>query len=128
MLAVLVGVSFWTGTTAMAAPFSATCVLLALFPQSPFSSARTVLLSHLLCLGAGMLALLLPLPLPLQLLSAVWLALMLMAWQGAVHAPAAAHAAIVALGAQQLPAYPASVVAVAGGFALMAQLNARRHA
>lgn len=127
MLMVLMGVSRWSGVTAMAAPFSATCVLLVLLPHLPFSTPRTVLLSHLLCLGAGLLLLYLPLAPLAQMIGATWIGLMLMAWLRAVHAPALAHAVILCLGQQQVASYLGWALLVAASFALFALLSARQH-
>ncbi|MES2129205.1 MAG: HPP family protein [Pseudomonadota bacterium] len=124
MLLAVMGAAWWSGATAMAAPFSATCVLLALLPGAPFSAPRTVLLAHVLCLAAGAMGMVLPLPPLAAALVAAWLALLAMARLRAVHAPAVAHAVILSLGAQHGAAYLASALGVAGGFALLAWLEA----
>lgn len=124
MLLAVMGAAWWSGTTAMAAPFSATCVLLALLPASPFSSPRTVLLAHVLCLAAGALGMALPVAPLAAALVAAWLALMAMSTLRAVHAPAVAHTVILSLGAQHGAIYLASALFVASAFALMAWLEA----
>lgn len=131
LLAALMSVSYYSGVSAMAAPFSASCVLLVLLPLSPFSAPRSVLLSHLLCLAAGLLFLTLnlwlPLPPLLLALGATWLGLLMMAWLRAVHAPALAHAVILCLGQQQVGTYLMSALLLASGYALFAWLQVRRN-
>lgn len=126
LLSVLVAASFWSGVMAMAPPFSATCVLLVLLPSAPFSAPRTVLVSHLLCLGAGVFFLLLPLPPILLVLCAAWLALILMAWLRAVHAPALAHTVILGLGQQHVTSYVLWAVLIIISFTLLAYYEVRR--
>ena len=126
LISLLIAASFWSGVMAMAAPFSATCVLLVLLPSSPFSTPRTVLLSHLLCLSAGALFLFLPLPPILQVIIPAWLALILMAWLSAVHAPALAHTVILGMGQQHTVSYLLWALLIAISFTLLALYEARR--
>lgn len=126
LLSALMAVSFCSGVMAMAAPFSATCVLLVLLPTAPFSAPRTVLLSHLLCLSVGILFLFLPLPPMLLVIIATWFALVLMAWLGAVHAPALAHTVILGMGQQHLVSYAVWAVLIVISFTLLTLYEARR--
>ena len=128
LLSILVAASFWSGVAAMAPPFSATCVLLVLLPSAPFSAPRTVLVSHLLCLSTGVLFLLLPKLLApiLLVLCAAWVALILMAWLRAVHAPALAHTVILSMGQQQITSYVGWSTSIVISFTLLALYEVRR--
>ncbi|MES2047234.1 MAG: HPP family protein [Pseudomonadota bacterium] len=126
LLSLLMIASFYSGVTAMAAPFSASCVLLVLLPKSPFSTPRTVLLAHLLCLSAGAIFSLLPLPSIVLVISAAWIALLAMAWLRAVHAPALAHTVILCLGKQAMLSYILSAALIVISFALLALYEERR--
>lgn len=125
MLAALIATAHWSGVTAMTAPFSATCALLVLLPKAPFSTPRTVFVSHLLCVGVGVVCLLLPLASPVIVLLAAWVSIMLMASLRVVHAPAVAHAVILSLGKQDADTYALFAIATASGLALYS-LAARR--
>jgi CBS-domain-containing membrane protein len=124
MLSLLMLAAWYSGATAMAAPFSATAALLALLPQAPFSSPRAVLGSHVISLGAGLAAAAALLvwhgPVLVLALPAAWAAIMLMAATRTLHAPAAAHAVILALGKQDMLPYAGSALAVAMFFSLQA--------
>ncbi|MBI3897417.1 MAG: HPP family protein [Gammaproteobacteria bacterium] len=123
LTAALMTVVYGAGISAMAAPFSATCVLLALMPQAPFSQPRTLLLAHVICivLGAGFAAL--PLPAFVAVFGVVWLSIMLMAVCRAVHAPAVAHAVILTLGAQPVATYSRWALILAVAFAMYARVS-----
>lgn len=126
LLSLLMAASFSTGVTAMAAPFSASCVLLVLLPKSPFSAPRTLLISHLACLSAGILFLLVPLPQSLQVAGAAWIALLVMAWLRAVHAPALAHTVILCMGKQTVMSYVFWALMIVLSFTMFAWYEERR--
>ncbi len=126
LLTTLIVVAYASGIHAMAAPFCATCTLLALMPKAPFSSPRTLFLSHLLCVGTGALFAALPLPTLLIVLLAAWLSIMAMAFFQAIHAPAVAHTVILALGMQSTYTYAIGALATASGFALFALIISRQ--
>ena len=107
LLTTLVTIAYLSDVETLVAPFSATCVLLVLLPKSPFSQPKTIVLSHIICIGIGTTLVLLPLAfhtLALMLL-ATWISTVLMATFRVVHAPAVAHAAILSLGQQNLARY-----------------------
>jgi CBS-domain-containing membrane protein len=133
LLTALIMVTYASGISAMAAPFCATCTLLALMPKAPFSTPKTLFLSHLICIGIGASAVALPLPALATVLLAAWVSIMAMAWFRVVHAPAVAHTAILSLGKQSVESYVLVTIATALGFALFAyvlslQEDAKKHA
>ncbi|MFZ6655285.1 HPP family protein [Undibacterium sp. TJN19] len=105
LLSLLMTVCFYTGVTAMVAPFSASCVLLVMLQKSPFTAPRTLLLAHLICLSAGLIGQSISPPTILLVGAATWVALLAMAWLRAVHAPALAHTVILCLGKQDPTRY-----------------------
>jgi CBS-domain-containing membrane protein len=125
LLVALMAAAHLSGVSAMAAPFSATCALLALMPKAPFSQPRTIALSHLICIGMGAMLLVLPLPPLVLALIGAWLAIGGMALTRAVHAPAVAHTVILALGKQTLGLYVGASLAVTLAFALVAFVSLR---
>lgn len=83
----IAGLSLWSGTPWLMAPFGATCVLAFGLPDSPLAQPRNIVggLAVLHTLGDGWLASAL----------AVGLALGLMQWTRTVHAPAGANPLLV---------------------------------
>jgi CBS-domain-containing membrane protein len=126
LLTALIVVAYASGLQAMAAPFCATCALLALMPNAPFSSPRTLWLSHLVCIGSGVLFAALPLPTLLAVLLAAWLSITAMSLLRVVHAPAVAHTVILSLGMQQTFVYAIGAFATALGFALFTLIESRQ--
>lgn len=126
LLAALVTIAFFSGVPTLAAPFSATCALLALLPKSPFSQPKAILLSHIICVGIGAALVLLPLALPVWglVLLATFISIALMVLFRAVHAPAVAHAAILSLGNQSVGEYAFWALVVAFSFAFFAYISA----
>jgi CBS-domain-containing membrane protein len=124
LLAALGAVVQWSGAAKIAAPFSATCVLLSLMPEAPFSRPRALLLSHLICVGSGALFWVVPAPAYAAAFASAWLSIVLMGAARAVHAPAAAHAVILALGGRAMGRDALWVLAAATGFAFYARLSA----
>jgi CBS-domain-containing membrane protein len=125
LIAVLMAVAHISGVTAMAAPFSATCALLALLPKAPFSQPRTLLVSHAICLAMGAAGSVVPAPMMLLAFAGTWIAIMAMARARALHAPAVAHTVIISLGTQALPRYLTLACGMTACFALYAYLAAR---
>lgn len=122
LLAVLAAIAYSAGISALAAPFSATCALLALMPNAPFSSPRTLIVSHAICIGIGAGFAALPLPIFVIVVSAAWLSIMMMSALRALHAPAVAHTVILALGVQSVASYALWAMAIALCFALYAKI------
>lgn len=122
LLAALVTTAYASGVSTLVAPFSATCALLALLPRAPFSQPRTILLSHIICIGIGAAMVVLPIALPVLVLVllATWISIVLMALFRVVHAPAVAHAAILGLGNQNVTEYTFWAMAVAVLFTVYA--------
>lgn len=123
LLAALVAAADYTNTSAMIGPFSATCALLALLPKAPFSQPGTVAWSHAICIGTGALMAMLQIPPLIAAFAAAWLSIFLMAGYRVVHAPAVAHAVILALGKQDVPVYLLAAGLCSAGFALFAYVS-----
>lgn len=123
LLAALIAVAAYSDVSAMIGPFSATCALLALLPAAPFSQPGTVAWSHMICIAAGaVMALAQVPPLPAAFFAA-WISIMLMAGYRVVHAPAVAHAVILALGKQDVVVYSLVAGISSIGFALFAYIS-----
>lgn len=120
LLAALVIVAQYTGVSAMAGPFSATCALLAILPKASFSQPKVIFFSHLICIAAGAALVRLPLPPLVIAFAAAWISIMGMALCRVVHAPAVAHAVILALGKQDVILYSAIAMMTATAFAVYA--------
>lgn len=125
LLSLLVLAAYGTGITQMVGPFSATCALLAILPNAPFSKPKTVLVSHLLCIGIGAAMLLLPVPPLVAALFAAWIAIMAMALLKVVHAPAVAHTIILLLAKPPVVQFAEIVIGMACVFAIISYLNGR---
>ena len=123
LLAALIIVAQLTGVSAMAGPFSATCALLAILPKAPFSQPKVIFFSHLICIVAGAALVNLPLPPLVIAFAAAWISIMGMALCRVVHAPAVAHAVILALGKQDVLVYSMVALMTAAAFAVYAQLT-----
>jgi hypothetical protein len=126
LLAGLMVAAQLSGVSAMAAPFAATCALLALLPRAPFSQPRVLVLSHLICIGVGAVGALAEAPVLLVVLLMTWLATTAMATSQSLHAPAVAHTVILSLGKQPLERYMLAALATTIGLAAVAYLSARR--
>ena len=122
LLAALMATVFVSGISAMAGPFCASCALLALMPKAPFSTPKTLLLSHVICVGAGVLLLSLPFPTLAITFVAAWISIMTMTLLRVVHAPAVAHTVILTLGKQDGESYAVAVLLTALGLTLLAYL------
>lgn len=123
LLAALIAVAAYSDVSAMIGPFSATCALLALLPAAPFSRSGTVAWSHLICIGAGAVMTLAHVPPLPAAFFAAWISIMLMAGYRVVHAPAVAHAVILALGKQDVLVYALVAGISSSGFALFAYVS-----
>lgn len=120
LLAAVLAAGYGSGIHAMTIPFSTTCALLALAPEAPFSRPRAIVLSHAVCIAAGVVSAALPFPPLAASLTAAWASILLMAAVRGTHAPAVAHAAILASGAPDPGAYSIWASGLALGFALYA--------
>lgn len=111
-----------SGVSAMIAPFSATCALLALLPNAPFSQARTLVISHAICIGLGALGSFVAAPVLVVALLVGWMAIIGMVWTHKLHAPAVAHTIILVFGKQPPDRYiiaSMATVLVCAAFAWM---------
>lgn len=126
LLAALGVVAFVTGTFAMAAPFSATCALLAALPDAPFSKPRSLWISHAVCIGVGVAVSWVPAPALALALVGAWLSIAGTLVLRALHAPAVAHTVILALGTQVVVKYSIVAFVVALAFALVAYVSLGR--
>jgi hypothetical protein len=115
LLAALTALAACPGAAKIAALFSATCVLLTLMPEAPFSRPRTLVLAHVICVASGVLFWAVPAPAFVAAFASAWLSIVLMGAAEAVHAPAAAHAVILSLGGRALGRGAAWVLVAAGG-------------
>lgn len=125
LLLVLVAISYSTGISQMVGPFTATCALLAILPMAPFSKPKTILVSHLICVGVGLALTEAPIHPLLATFLGAWVAIMAMAIFRVVHAPAVAHTAIILLAKPPLGLFAAVVLGTAALFTLISYLNTR---
>lgn len=123
LLSALIIVAYLTGISAMAAPFSATCALLAILPKASFSAPKTLLWSHFICVGIGVVFLSLPLPSLVLVALSAWVSITLMVSLRVVHAPAVAHAVILSLGTQSVQNYAVCAMVTALGFAIFSHVS-----
>jgi CBS-domain-containing membrane protein len=117
LLSLLVCAAYFSGVTAMVAPFGATCALLAVLPKAPFCQGRVIVISHVICVGVGAIASFIPLPDLAVVLGASWLSVIGMVFFRSLHAPAVAHTVILILGSSVIPNYVAVALVTALGLA-----------
>jgi CBS-domain-containing membrane protein len=91
----IAGLSLWSGTPWLMAPFGATCVLAFGLPDSPLAQPRNIIGGHLLATAVGLAVLHTLGDGWLASALAVGLALGLMQWTRTVHAPAGANPLLV---------------------------------
>jgi CBS-domain-containing membrane protein len=118
-------VAYVSGVPQMLGPFSATCALVAILPGAPFSKPKTILVSHLLCIGIGAVALFVPGSSIIVAMVAAWVAIMAMMLLRVLHAPAVAHTVILAIAKPPLLPYAAVVIGCACLFALYSAIKNR---
>lgn len=124
-LSILFLIAYGAGVTQMIPPFAATCALLAILPNAPFSKPRTILVSHLLCIGVGAALTLLPIAPLLAAFLGGWLAIMSMTMLRAVHAPAVAHTIILIVAKPPTGTFVVAVLGTALIFAAFSFISAR---
>lgn len=122
LLCVLMVAALLSGVSAMAAPFSATCALLGVLPGAPFCQPRALVVSHVVCIGVGVLAALSPNHSVAVAILGAWLAISGMVVTRSLHGPAVAHTVILAFGQQSLVKYPTVALATACAFAAISYL------
>lgn len=125
LLSVLIAISYGTGVSQMVGPFSATCALLAILPNAPFSKPKTIVASHLICVAVGLAMAAVPIHPLIAALLGTWIAIMAMAVFRVVHAPAVAHTAIILLAAPPLALFAAVVLGTAALFAISSYMSTR---
>ena len=124
-LSILFLIAYGAGVTQMIPPFAATCALLAILPNAPFSKPRTIIVSHLLCIGIGAALMLLPVAPLFAAFLGGWFAIMSMAILRAVHAPAVAHTIILIVAKPQAATFVVAVLGTALIFAAFSYISGR---